>query len=314
VQVSQRASGGEARREEVRAALTGPVTSVKIPFQRDGNIDYAGLRAYIEFVLAAGSRALILTYGDSLYSVLGDREVAEVTQAVVEDAAGRALVVAADRMWATRQAVEFAAYARGVGAHLVMPLPPTWANSPTPRDFVDHYAAIAKEMPVMIVTAALNSYPMSQRLEVIERTRDEVDGVVAIKDDVIGSFARRMSVLVHERWAVISGGLKENHLSHLPYGCDGYFSTFMKFRPEVAHAYWDAVQKQDWPAVRQIIGDIEMPWFDFIMRLPGGFDAGIHGTLELFGICGRWRRAPYHTLTDAEMEPLRAYYQERNWL
>ena len=95
-------------REEVRAALTGPVTSVKIPFQRDGSIDFAGLRTYIEFVLAAGSRALILTYGDSLYSVLSDQEVEEVTRAVVEDAAGRALVVAGDRMWATPQAVAFA--------------------------------------------------------------------------------------------------------------------------------------------------------------------------------------------------------------
>ena len=67
-----------------------------------------------------------------------------------------------------------------------MTLPPTWANSPTPQDFVERYAAIAAEMPVMIVTAALATYPMSQRLEVIERTRDEVDGVMAIKDDVTG--------------------------------------------------------------------------------------------------------------------------------
>ena len=195
-----------------------------------------------------------------------------------------------------------------------MPLLPTWANSPTPQTFVEHYAAVAQEMPVMLITAALATYPMPVRLEVIERTCDQVDGVMAIKDDVIGSFARRMSLLVYDRWAVISGGLKENHLSHLPYGCDGYFSTFMKFRPEVAHAYWRAVQGQDWAAVRRIIGEIEVPWFDLIMGLPGGFDAGIHGTLELFGICGRWRRMPYHTLSDAEIEPLRDFYQGRGWL
>ena len=301
-------------REEVRAALTGPVTSVKIPFQRDGSIDFVGLRAYIEFVLAAGSRALILTYGDSLYSVLSDQEVGEVTRAVVEDAAGRALVVAGDRMWATPQAVAFARYAREAGAHLVMPLPPTWSNSPTVQDFVEHYAAVAAEMPVMIVTVALASYPMSERLEVIERTRDQVPGVTAIKDDVVGEFARRMSLLVYDRWAVISGGLKENHLSHLPYGCDGYFSTFMNFRPEVAYAYWRAVQGQDWATVRRIIGGIEAPWFELIAGLPGGFHAGIHGTLELFGICGRWRRKPYHTLSDAEMEPLRAFYRAHGWL
>ena len=62
-------------------------------------------------MLAAGSRALILTYGDSLYSVLSDREVEEVTRATVEVAAGHALVVAGDRMWATPQVVAFAGIA-----------------------------------------------------------------------------------------------------------------------------------------------------------------------------------------------------------
>jgi hypothetical protein len=34
-----------------------------------------------------------------------------------------------------------------------------------------------------------------------------------------------------------------------------------------------------------------------------------HGSRELFGITGRWRRPPYHTLTDAEMDRLRAWFQ-----
>ena len=51
-----------------------------------------------------------------LSSCLGARVEAFDTRAVVEDAAGRALVVAADRMWATPQAVAFARYAREAGA------------------------------------------------------------------------------------------------------------------------------------------------------------------------------------------------------
>jgi 4-hydroxy-tetrahydrodipicolinate synthase len=269
---------------------------------------------YIEFVLAAGSKALILTYGDSLYSLLSDREVGEVTRVTAEQAAGRGLVVAGDRMWATPQAVEFGRFAREAGADLVMPLPPTWAASATPQTLVEHYAAVAQELPVMVITAALAIYPMSVRLEVLERTRDQVDGVLAVKDDLIGEFARRLSLLVYDRWAVISGGKKENFLSHLPYGCDGYFSTFMKFRPVVAHDFWQAVQGQDWPRIRAIIGEIEIPWFQLVDGLPGGFDAGIHGTLELFGICGRWRRKPYHSLSDAEMARLADFYRARGWL
>jgi hypothetical protein len=35
-----------------------------------------------------------------------------------------------------------------------------------------------------------------------------------------------------------------------------------------------------------------------------GFDTGIHGALEIFGVCQRWRRLPYYSLSNAEMEKL----------
>ena len=45
-----------------------------------------------------------------------------------------------------------------------------------------------------------------------------------------------------------------------------------------------------------------MAYFDLILKQTGGFDAGIHATLELFGFCNRYRRAPYANMSDAEME------------
>jgi dihydrodipicolinate synthase/N-acetylneuraminate lyase len=95
----------------------------------------------------------------------------------------------------------------------------------------------------------------------------------------------------------------------LPYGCDGYFSTFIHFRPDITQEYWQAIQAQDWQCVKAIIQNYDFPYFDFVSGLTGGGDAGIHGTLELFGIAGRWRRKPYHTLDDAEMEQLKGFFQ-----
>jgi hypothetical protein len=40
----------------------------------------------------------------------------------------------------------------------------------------------------------------------------------------------------------------------------------------------------------------------------GAFDAMFHATQEIFGIGGRWRRTPYHSFTDEQMERLRAFY------
>ena len=116
---------------EIRHALSGPVASVNTPFTREGAIDYRSLQNFVDFVIEGGSRTVLLTYGDSLYSILTDQEVAEVTRAVVEFTRRRAMVVAADRMWWTGRTVEFAAYCRNVGADVLMVLPPDWCQSGT---------------------------------------------------------------------------------------------------------------------------------------------------------------------------------------
>ena len=168
-----------------------------------------------------------------------------------------------------------------------------------------HYKAVSDHIPVMLVTALFIAN-QALGLRVIETLVETVPGVVAIKDDVTGAFARRMALLAHERWAVISGGQKQNHLDVHPYGCDGYMSTYAHFRPEIAHAYWRAVTSGDLTRAARLIHDYDHTWMAFADSLPGGFDAMFHGAQEVFGIAGRWRRGPYESLDDADMERLRA--------
>ena len=294
--------------DEIRTALTGPFASLRIPFRRDGAIDYAALRGMIDFSIHAGSPTLMLTHGDSLYSILTDEEIAEVTRVVAEHAAGRAMVIAADNAWWTGKAVDFARYAASVGADMLMLMPPDWAESCTPQTLAEHYAAVAEHIPVMIVTNVFEPRGETFGLETLKRALEISENVLAVKDDMCGAFARKMALRVHERIAVVSGGQKQNHLDVLPYGCDGYLSTFITFKPEVTHAYWKAVEENDYAAARDVIAKYDMPYFDFVMALRGGFDAGMHGALELFGLAERWRRPPYVSLSDEEMEQLAAFF------
>lgn len=288
-------------RSWVRESLTGPVSSIRPPFKRDGSIDFDGLRRAIDFNISGGSRTLLLTAGDSHYFALSDEEISEVTRITVAHTARRAMVVAADRHYNTLQAVAFAKYCRELGVDVMMVMPPDWAGSCTPETLAAHYAAVAGHMPVMLVTNVFIPRGPAFGLETLERTL-AIPNVVAIKDDMCGAFARKMALLVHERWAILSGGLKQNHLDVHPYGCDGYLSTFVTFKPEIARRYWSAIQGNDIPAAVRVIRDYDLPFFDAVGGLKGGFDAGIHAALELFGICERWRRPPYYSLNDAEME------------
>ncbi len=294
---------------ELRDRLVGPIGSVRTPFRRDGSIDFISLRRMVDFLVEAGSPAVMLTYGDSLYSVLTDEEVAEVTRVVAEHVAGRAVVVAADRGWWTGKAAEFADYSREVGADLLMLMPPTWADSATPQTLADHYATVAERIPVMIVTNVFSLMGAHAGLETVRLAMERSANVAAVKDDICGEFGRRLSVLAHGRIAVIAGGQKQNHLNALPYGCDGYLSTFITLKPSIAHGYWRAVLRNDVVDAARVVREVDMPFFDFMMKLPGGFDAGIHGAMELLGLAERWRRPPYASLDDGEIEKLSGFLQ-----
>jgi len=247
---------------------------------------------------------MLLTAGDSHYIALSDQEIAEVSRIVVEHTAKRAMVVTADRYFHTRQAVEFAKYAAEIGSDVHMVLPPDWAHACTPETLCEHYARVAEHMPVMIVTGVFSPRGEKFGLDTLKLVKEQVENVVAIKDDMLGPFARKMTLLVRDQWAVFAGGQKQNHMDLHPYGCDGFMSTFIQFKPEIAHRYWAAIQTNDVREAATVIRDYDHPFFELIMGFTGGFDAALRGIFEMFGISKRWRPPPYYSLNDAEMEKL----------
>lgn len=301
-------------REETRQRLTGFVPSFHTIFDRDGAIDWDGCRRFIEFLIEAGSQSIMITPGDSLYALLSDQEVVDINRLVVEQTAGRALVIAAAKHWWTGQSVEYAKTMREVGADLLITPVPDWATSHTPDSLEAHYTAVAQYMPVMLLTPQLICWGLDTALATTRRLRDRVPQIVAAKEDWFGEFGRKFSLEVHGHWSIIGGGEKENHMNAYPYGIDGYLSTFVKFLPRVTHQYWHAIQHNDLADATKVIAEYDMPWFDFAATFPDEYDSALRGAMELFGAGARWRRPPFHNLTDAEMERLRGFLEQRGWL
>jgi 4-hydroxy-tetrahydrodipicolinate synthase len=300
-------------KDEVRQRLTGPIPSVKTPFNEDGSIDYEGLHNQIEFQLGAKCRTILLTDGDSHFECMSRQEIAEVTRKVCQQVGDRAMIVAADSFYGTAHSIEFANYARDCDADVLMVLPPNWANSCTPQTMAEHYAVVAEHLPVMIVTNIFIKQGADFGLETIRLALDLSENIVAVKDDMCGAFARRLCLLAHQHCAVFAGGQKVNHVNMWPYGCDGYLSTFMSFRPDIAWKYWHAIEANDIETARGVISDIDIPFFDFLIKT-GNWNAAMHGVLELFGICKRWRRKPYYSLNDEEMDGLAKFLHDKDLL
>jgi 4-hydroxy-tetrahydrodipicolinate synthase len=306
--VSNSKTAGQGCPAEVRAALSGPWPSIRTPFTRQGDIDFDSLRKQIDFYISeAKAKAVVLTWGDSLFSILTETEIAQIAKVVVEHVNRRAFVVAATGTWWTGKAVEFAKYCAEIRADMLMVLPPDWAASTTIDTLVAHYRAVSEHIPVMLVTNYLGARGVNFALDLCKRLFREAPGVMAVKDDVCGEFICKLCVLAHDHWAMSAGGMKKNHLLMLPYGADGYLSSFLTFKPEIAWRYWKAVESGNLQAAGQVVRDYDMPLFDYILKSEGSFDAAIHGIDELFGLGKRYRRPPYYSLNDKQLEDLAEY-------
>ena len=298
-------------RSEAKEFLKGPVPSIRTPFDKNGDVDYRGLRNNIDFLLNCNIRTIMLTAGDSHYDCLSDEEIAEVTRITIEQTANKAKIIAADRYHSTARAVKFAKFASETGADFSMCLPPDWGNSCNPRTLSEHYAEVSNYLPVMIVTNRFIHRGEEFGLDTLERSFQKSERIVAVKDDMCGRFAWKLSILASKyNVATIAGGMKYNHMNMLPYGVDGYLSTFLNFKPEVTSQYCKAIESNDIKAATTVIAEVDIPFFEHIVKGPGSYDAAIHAVMEIFGIYKRYRRKPYYTYSDKDMEKYKVFLRQ----
>jgi len=302
----------EDLKAHVRLALTGPVCSIPTPFTADDEIDFDAVAKMIDFQIASGFRMIFLTPGNSHYNSMNDAEMAAICRFTVEHTRKRALVCVTEFGHIARRTFEFAHFAKECGADLFLPFPCNWANSADIESLADYYVETGKIIPLMLIFSPLGGTDAG--IINIQKTLERSDAVLAIKDDSCNAVSRRLAAAVGDKAAVFAGGQKQNFLNIQPYGATGYLSTLGMFRPDLAWNFWQACERRDFSGMSAVIRDYDWPYFDLLVKQPGGFDAGIKATLELFGFGSRRRRAPYRNLNDAEMELFTQALRELNIL
>ena len=294
----------------IKNILCNPIPSFSTPFQENGTIDFEAVETMIDFYADSGFKSIMLTAGDSHYLTLSDDEIKKLTQKVCEYNNRRMLVIAADRYHNTRDAVKLAEYHKSIGADIQMVMPPDWAKSCDAQSMAEHYTRVAEVMPVMIVTNVFIPRGEEFALECIDKALKLNENIIAVKDDMCGTFARRLASRFSNKVAVIAGGQKQNHMNMYPYGKVGHLTTYGRFYPKIAHEYWDKILKNDLLDATKIIEKYDVPFFELISSFAGGFDSGVHGALEIFGLAKRFRRKPYLTINEQEIARLKNFFND----
>lgn len=205
-------------------SLSGSGTALITPFRADGSLDEKAFRALVRRQVEAGTSILVPcgTTGES--ATLSREERERVVRATVEEAGGRATVLAGTGSNDTRVAASMAREAASWGAHAVLSLAPPY-NKPPQDALVEHFRAVAEEAGVPVI---VYNVPGRVGVNIEASTQVElarVPGIAGVKE-ASGNLAQQMLVLRNRPagFSVLSGD-DSFTLALLALGGDGVISV-----------------------------------------------------------------------------------------
>ena len=186
--------------------FSGCYTVMVTPFTDDGaKVDYSALRRCVDWQISNGVPGLIPLGSTGEFLSVSEDERREIVKTVVEQADGRAVVLAGTADEWTEKSVRYSKEAQDLGADGVMIIPPYYA-SPTDDELVEHYRQVsdAISIPIMIYNNP-NTANVDLSPELLARLSelDHVDYVKESSGDV--SRVREIHRLSEGRMTVFAG-------------------------------------------------------------------------------------------------------------
>ncbi|WP_256354113.1 MULTISPECIES: 4-hydroxy-tetrahydrodipicolinate synthase [unclassified Variovorax] len=186
--------------------LTGSIVALVTPMHDDGSVDYPALRRLIDWHIAEGTDCLgvVGTTGES--PTVDVEEHCEIIRVSVEQAKGRVPVMAGCGANSTKEAIELARFAKGVGADSQLQVVPYY-NKPTQEGQYQHFKAIAEavgDLPTVLYNVPGRSVADMAHDTVLRLA--QVPGIIGIKE-ATGNIERAQWLIreVPKNFAVYSG-------------------------------------------------------------------------------------------------------------
>jgi 4-hydroxy-tetrahydrodipicolinate synthase len=228
--------------------FAGCTVALVTPF-RDGELDIDGLRRSVDWQIAQGTPILSPTGTTGESPTLSHAEPERVLALVIEQAAGRAKVLAGTGSNSTTEAIRltrFAAKAGADGALLVSP----YYNRPTQEGLYAHYAKIAEsvDLPLVLYNVPART-GRNIEPETVERLA-RIGPIVAIKE-ASGSLDQVSDILNRTELTVLSGD-DSLTLPMLAVGAEGVVSVVANIVPQDVIALLSAFEQGDIAGARRL--------------------------------------------------------------
>ena len=185
--------------------FTGCGTALVTPFRHDHSLDEACLRSLVRRQIAAGINFLVPcgTTGES--PTLTHAEHLRVVEITLEEAKGKAPVLAGAGGYNTAEVIHLAKELEAMGADGILSVTPYY-NKPTQEGLYQHYKAIASAVTLPIVVYSVQGRTGCNVEPATLKRLAEIGNIVGVKE-ASGNIGQQAAVVHHvpERFAVLSG-------------------------------------------------------------------------------------------------------------
>lgn len=161
--------------------LQGVYPALITPFKKNGEVDEAGFRRNIDFVIKGGVSGIVPCGCTGEAATLSFEEQKRLLETAVDQSNGRVPVIGGSGSNNTREAVELTRYAKEAGANAAMLITPYY-NKPGDAGQLLHYTTIANKVDIPIILYNVPSRTGINMKPSVVAELAKIDNIVGIKE------------------------------------------------------------------------------------------------------------------------------------
>lgn len=266
----------------------GSIPALITPF-RNGALDEKAFRKFVAWQLKEGSHGLVPvgTTGES--PTLTPEEHKAVVKICVEEAKGKAPVIAGAGSNNTAEAIEYTRHAKEAGADAALIVVPYY-NKPTQDGIYAHYAAIAKSVDIPIIVYNVPGRTVASiSVETLARLSHDFKNIVGTKDASADLTRPSRQRLASGKDFIQLSGEDGTALGFNAHGGVGCISVTANVAPRLCSEFQEATLRGDFAGALKL-QDKLMPLHHalFVEPSPGP----VKFAVSLLGLCEPDARLP----------------------
>jgi len=282
--------------------LTGCGTALVTPFQRDGTVDEAALRRFVDWQVAEGIHFVVPCGSTGEAATMTPAEHRRVVEITVEAVAGRVPVVAGAGSNDTARAIAISKEMKAAGATHLLHVSPMY-NKPPQRGIIAHFRAIvdAVDLPIVIYNVPGRTGSNIEARTTLELAK--CTSVVAVKE--ASGNINQIADIIRDRpqgFSVLSGD-DSITLPVMALGGEGVISVTSNATPRLMAQLCDACAANDLVTARNLHRRLQ-PWMAAAFIEPNPIPA--KAALSMLGMMENVLRLPLVPLSESNMSAVQA--------